>query len=85
MSQKEKHKSVEVKKTTTAELDWTTATGFKFLALPAYAGAAFYVGVAADGALYRSLAKSDIDRPASCMDMFLTTPLVGQITEGVAL
>ncbi|KAJ7196937.1 UbiA prenyltransferase [Mycena pura] len=66
-----------------------TATAIGFLALLTYGGtlngqgAAFYIGVAvAGGTLFRSLAKTNIDSPETCKDMFLTTPLVGQIILG---
>ncbi|KAJ7130128.1 UbiA prenyltransferase [Mycena epipterygia] len=63
-----------------------TATALGFLALLIYGGTLneqgplFFVGVVVAGVLLlRGLMRTDIDCPAECRSMFLTTPLIGQI------
>ncbi|KAJ7701748.1 UbiA prenyltransferase [Mycena rosella] len=63
-----------------------TTTALGFLCLLAYGGIlngqgiSFYVGVVLGGIiLVKTVVTTDIDCPAQCKAMFLTTPLVGQI------
>ncbi|KAJ7701743.1 hypothetical protein B0H17DRAFT_1127988 [Mycena rosella] len=63
-----------------------TMTALGFLCLLAYGGMlhgqgiSFYVGVVLGGIiLVKTVVTADIDCPAQCKAMFLTTPLVGQI------
>lgn len=46
-------------------------------------GPAYYVGLAVAGfMLLYKLLQTDIDRPEQCKDLFLGTPLVGQVILG---